>query len=87
MLRPQRCCQAVSPRTSNCPVPAAAARAVLIASVTMPAAPLPELALPARNRIPATIGVLIVVASGARPLCRTCLPEILVCPKLAPCLA
>jgi hypothetical protein len=28
-----------------------------------------------------------VVASGERPLRSTCLPAILVCPKLAPCLA
>jgi hypothetical protein len=59
--------------------------------VTMVAAPLPEPALPARSRIPATtgaaIGVLIVVTNGERPLRRTCLPETLVCPKLAPCLA
>jgi hypothetical protein len=48
------------------------------------AAPLPELALPARNRAPAITGaplaVLIVVANGDRPLRRICLPAILVCP-------
>jgi hypothetical protein len=64
---------------------------VLIASVTMLPAPRPEPALPARNRIPATIGaarsVLIVVASGDRPLRSTWRDAILVCPKLAPCLA
>jgi hypothetical protein len=47
-------------------------------------APLPEPVLPARNRIPAITGtasaVLIVVASGDKPLRSTCLPAILVCP-------
>ena len=70
---------------------APAARAVLIASRTIEAAPLPEPAFPARSRIPATTGaawrVLIVVANGDRPLRSTCLPAILVCPNLAPCLA
>ena len=41
-------------------------------------------ARPARSRIPAITGaacsVLIVVASGDRPLRSTCLPAILVCP-------
>ena len=63
----------------------------MIASRTIVAAPLPEPALPARSRIPATTGaawsVEIVVAKGDRPLRRTCFPAILVCPKLAPCLA
>ena len=70
---------------------APAARAVSIASVTIESAPRPEPAFPARSRIPATtgaaVGVLIVVANGDRPLRSTCLPAILVCPKLAPCLA
>ena len=52
---------------------------------------MPEPAFPARSRIPAITGaavrVLIVVANGDRPLRSTCLPAILVCPKLAPCLA
>jgi hypothetical protein len=64
---------------------------VVIASVTMLVAPLPEPALRARSRIPATTGaamrVLILVASGERPLRRTWRPDTLVCPKLAPCLA
>ena len=59
-------------------------RAVLIAWATMRAAPLPELARPARSRIPAMTGaapgVLMVVASGESPLRRICLPAILVCP-------
>jgi hypothetical protein len=71
------------------------ARAVFTASLTIEAAPLPEPAFPARSRIPATTGppppspgrVEIVVANGERPLRSTCLPAILVCPKLAPCLA
>ncbi len=57
----------------------------------MDAAPLPEPAFPARSRIPASTGadprVLIVVANGDNPLRSTCLPEILACPKLTPCLA
>ncbi len=61
-----------------------AARAVAIAWATIRPAPLPEFDLPARSRIPAITGaarsVLIVVASGDRPLRRTCLPAILVCP-------
>jgi hypothetical protein len=60
------------------------ARATRIASATIEAAPLPELAFPARSRIPAMTGapcsVLMVVASGERPLRSTCLPAILVCP-------
>ena len=51
---------------------------------TIRAAPLPEPGLPARSRIPAITGaavsVLIVAASGDRPLRSTCLPAILVCP-------
>jgi len=47
-------------------------------------APLPEPVLPARSRSPAITGaavsVLIVVASGDRPLRSTCLPAIFVCP-------
>ena len=47
-------------------------------------APLPELAFPARSRIPVIAGaapvVLIVVTNGESPLRRTCLPAILVCP-------
>ena len=50
----------------------------------MRAAPLAELARPARNRSPAITGaepaVLIVVANGDSPLRRICLPAILVCP-------
>ena len=50
----------------------------------MRAAPLPELAFPARNRMPvitgAAVSVLKVVTSGDSPLRRTCLPAILVCP-------
>ena len=50
----------------------------------MRAAPLPELAFPARNRMPvitgAAVSVLSVVTSGDSPLRRTCLPAILVCP-------
>jgi hypothetical protein len=67
------------------------ARAVRIASATIEAAFLPEPVLPARSRIPATTGapwsVEMVVTSGDKPRRSTCLPEILVCPKLAPCLA
>ena len=63
---------------------APAARAVAIAWATIRPAPLPEPVLPARRRIPAITGalrcVLIVVASGERPLRSTCLPAILVCP-------
>ena len=63
---------------------APAARAVAIAWATIRPAPLPEPVLPARRRIPASTGtqrcVLIVVASGERPLRSTCLPAILVCP-------
>ena len=63
---------------------APAARAVAIAWATIRPAPLPEPVLPARSRIPAITGaqccVLIVVASGERPLRSTCLPAILVCP-------
>ncbi len=69
---------------------APAAGAVRTASLTIGPAARPEPALPARSRIPAITGapvsVLIVVASGDRPLRSTCLPAILVCPKLAPCL-
>jgi hypothetical protein len=54
----------------------------------MPAAPLPEPALPARSRIPASTGaalrVEIVVASGDNPLRGTCLFAIFVCPNEAP---
>lgn len=61
-----------------------AARAVLSAWATIRAAPLPELALPARNRMPvitgAAVSVLKVVTSGDSPLRKTCLPAILVCP-------
>jgi hypothetical protein len=61
-----------------------AARAAVIAWATMRAAPLPELDLPARSRIPVTTGaavsVLSVVTNGERPLRKTCLPAILVCP-------
>ena len=61
-----------------------------MASRTMDVAPLPEPALPARSRIPATTGapsgVLIVVTNGDSPRRSTCRPAILVCPKLAPCL-
>ena len=70
---------------------APAALAVLIASVTIEAAPLPEPAFPARSRIPAITGapcsVQIVVTSGDSPRRRTCFPAIFVCPNLAPCLA
>ncbi len=61
---------------------APAARATVIATVTIDAAPLPEPARPARSRIPAItgapVGVDNVVANGDRPLPRTCLPAILV---------
>lgn len=61
-----------------------------IASRTIDAALLPDPALPARSRIPATTGapcsVLIVVASGDSPLRSTCRPAIFAWPKLAPCL-
>jgi hypothetical protein len=57
----------------------------------MDAAPHPEPTFPARSRIPATTGaparVEMVVASGDRPRRSTCRPAIVVCPKLAPCLA
>jgi hypothetical protein len=63
---------------------APAARAVAMAWASIRPAPLPELARPARSRIPAITGaqcaVLIVVASGERPLRSTCLPAILVWP-------
>ena len=59
-------------------------RRLLRAWATIRPAPLPEPVLPARSRIPATTGalvrVLIVVASGDRPLRSTCLPAILVWP-------
>ena len=80
---------AESPRTRMFFAPAAFA--VLIASVTMLAAPFPEPALPARSRIPAITGadlpVLIVVTSGDKPLRSTCRFAIFVCPNDAPCLA
>jgi hypothetical protein len=70
---------------------APAARAVVMASRTIEAAPLPEPVLPDRSRIPATtgaaVGVLIVVANGDRPRRNRARPAILACPKLAPCLA
>jgi hypothetical protein len=63
---------------------APAARAVAMAWASIRPAPLPEPARPARSRIPANTGaqcaVLIVVASGERPLRSTCLPAILVWP-------
>jgi hypothetical protein len=63
---------------------APAARAVAIASRTIDAAPLPEPALPARSRIPASTGapcsVLSVVASGDGPLRSTCRPATFACP-------
>src|SRR5918992_4046719 len=66
---------AESPRTRISPV-APAARAVVIASRTMEAAPLPEPAFPARSRIPASTGApwreLIVVANGERPVRAHC---------------
>ena len=61
-----------------------------MASLTIESAPRPELALPARSRIPAitgaVVGVLIVVANGERPLRSITRPAILAWPKLAPCL-
>ena len=45
---------------------APAARAVLIASGTIDAAPLPEPALPARSRIPAITGAPVAVADRGR---------------------
>jgi hypothetical protein len=70
---------------------APAAFAVLMASVTMLAAPFAEPAFPARSRISAStgaaVGVEMVVASGDRPLRRTCRFAIFVCPNEAPCLA
>jgi hypothetical protein len=60
------------------------------ASAIIDAAPRPELARPARSRIPAMTGapvsVLIVVTSGDRPRRSTCLPANFVCPNDAPCL-
>src|SRR3990170_4919891 len=62
---------AESPRTRILPS-APAARAVPIASLTIESAPLPELAFPARSRIPAITGaaveVLIVVANDREAL-------------------
>src|SRR5512147_563623 len=62
---------AESPRTRMFAGFAPAATAVLIASVTMDAAPRDEPARPARNRTPAStgaaFGVEIVTASGDRP--------------------
>ena len=79
---------AESPRTRIFPL-APAARAVPTASLTIESAPRPELAFPARSRIPATtgaaVGVLIVVANGESPLRSNTRPAILACPKLAPC--
>jgi hypothetical protein len=65
--------------------------AVLIASVTMLAAPLAEPARPARSRTPASTGaamaVLMVTASGDSPRRRIVFPAIFVWPNDAPCLA
>ena len=70
---------------------APACTAVWIASVSMLAAPLAEPARPARSRTPASTGaatlVLMVTASGESPRRRMLLPEILVWPNDAPCLA
>jgi hypothetical protein len=64
--------------------------AVLSASVTMLAAPLPEPARPARNRTPASTGAAVSVqmltASGDRPRRRIAFPAIFVCPNEAACL-
>jgi len=80
---------AESPRTRMLRAPAALA--VVIASVTMLAAPLAEPARPARSRTPATsgaaVGVQMVTASGDRPRRRIVLPAIFVWPNDAPCLA
>jgi hypothetical protein len=73
---------ALSPRTRMFAGSAPAATAVLIASVTMLAAPLAEPARPARNRTPASTGaaagVQMVTASGDRPRRRMLLPAIFV---------
>src|SRR5690242_5552919 len=73
---------AESPRTRMADGGAPAAVAVLIASMTMLAAPLADPARPARSRTPATTGaalsVLIVTASGDRPRRRIVLPAIFV---------
>lgn len=79
-----------SPRTRMFSGLAPASLAVLIASVTMLAAPLAEPAHPACNRTPAStgaaVGVQIVTANGDRPRRRTDLPAIFVWPNDAPCL-
>jgi hypothetical protein len=81
---------AESPRTRIVVGSAPQAMAVLMPSVSMDAAPLPEPARPARNRTPASTGaavsVQIVTASGDRPRRGTVLPAIFVCPNEAPCL-
>src|SRR5690348_13100716 len=73
---------AESPRTRMFSGLAPAALAVVIASVTMLAAPLAEPARPARNRTPATtgaeVGVQMVTANGDRPRRRIVLPAIFV---------
>jgi hypothetical protein len=83
--------KAESPRTRMLPARAPASIAVLIASVTMLAAPLDEPARPARSRTPASTGaavsVLIVTASGESPRRKMFFPASFVCPNDAPCLA
>lgn len=73
---------AESPRTRISPV-TPAPRAQVMAWATIRAAPLADPALPARSLIPAITGadtsVLIVAASGERPLCRIGLPDTLLC--------
>jgi hypothetical protein len=69
----------------------APARAVAITEAIIRAAPLLELARPARSLILAITGaatsVLIVAINGDRPLRSTWRPVILVNPEEAPCLA
>src|SRR6266508_6260396 len=82
---------AESPRTRMVGACAPAPRAVLIASVTMLAAPRAEPARPARSRTPASTGAACsvhrVTARGDRPRRRMLLPAIFVWPNEAPCLA
>src|SRR5216117_4020627 len=79
---------AESPRTRMLCSVAPTCLAVLIASVTMLAAPLAEPARPARSRTPAStgaaVGVQMVTASGDSPRRRIVLPAILVWPNEAP---
>src|SRR5437762_10908169 len=76
---------AQSPRTRMLCAVAPASLAVLIASVTMLAAPLADPARPARSRTPASTGAAVLVqmvtASGDRPRRRMALPAIFVWPN------